>query len=272
LAERVSTQLPEKSTDEPGALGVGGALAMLVANLEWRASLGLDALADMSLAQVTGVDERVMAHWYPAWHDGLDRAGRPVGWAKLGAFDVAAVSKTVPLERLRMFHLWERERMCRRLRKASALRGERIDRMTLVLDLKHWGTRLMSRAALAFAEELMGLDTELFAQRVGTVYVINAPFMFSACWALLTPFMGKDTLDKVKLFSADALWRPALLAAIEPSEMPVEYGGTHHVAMRDLGTPAPPPNVGVLVAAARVEPDVGFIAAARCGCMGAGRQ
>lgn len=220
---------------------VDAALAMLLQHLDLRASLKLDTLANMSLGEVSGCDERVMNYWFPHWHDCVDRHGRPVGWAKLGAFEFVAVSKQVPPERLTLFHMWQRECMCRRLRKASAVSNEKFDWFTLIIDMKHWRTGLMSRAALAFAEELMALDTELFSQRVGVVYIINAPYLFSACWAVLSPFMSKRTLDKMQLFSSESAWRPVLLKAIDKSELPVEYGGVNPVPLRDLGKPAPVP-------------------------------
>lgn len=213
---------------------VDGALAMVTANLGWRASLGLDAFAGRPLAEVSGCDEAVVRYRYPAWYDGVDRDGRPVGWAKLGGVDIAAAAKQVSLEQLKMVHLWEREQMLRRLRAA------RFGCFTLVLDLKHWQARLMSRQALGFVQELLGLDTELFAQRVYAVYVINAPQLFAACFAALAPFLSARMLAMVHLHSSEAVWRPALLEAIGRAQMPAEYGGTcASCAMRDLGTSNP---------------------------------
>jgi hypothetical protein len=61
----------------------------------------------------------------------------------------------------------------------------------------------MSRATLALAQELIVLDTEVFADRVSSVLILTAPYVFSACWAIMTPFMSRATLSKVDMISSD---------------------------------------------------------------------
>ncbi|RXG56814.1 SEC14-like protein 2 [Armadillidium vulgare] len=56
-------------------------------------------------------------------------------------------------------------------------------------------------------------------------FVINAPKIFSAAFALIKPFMNENTIRKVKIFGTRG-WQEVILNEISPDQLPVHWGGT----------------------------------------------
>lgn len=84
-------------------------------------------------------------------------------------------------------------------------------------------------------------DNNNYAERNGRAILINAPYIFSVCWAVISAMLDSATNAKVQILSSERFWRPLLLEAMDASEIPVEYGGTNNVHMRDIFAPANPP-------------------------------
>ena len=54
-----------------------------------------------------------------------------------------------------------------------------------------------------------------------------APKVFEIAFALLKPFLHERTKNKISIYSHEPnVWKTALLAEINPEELPVAYGGT----------------------------------------------
>ena len=59
------------------------------------------------------------------------------------------------------------------------------------------------------------------------VFVINAPKIFSILYSMALPFIHERTRSKIQIFSHDSKqWKAALLAEIDPDQLPAMYGGT----------------------------------------------
>jgi hypothetical protein len=59
------------------------------------------------------------------------------------------------------------------------------------------------------------------------VFVINAPKILPILWSMVIPFMHQRTRDKIQVYGHDSKqWKAALLADIDPDQLPVCYGGT----------------------------------------------
>ncbi|KAB7498357.1 SEC14-like protein 2 [Armadillidium nasatum] len=56
-------------------------------------------------------------------------------------------------------------------------------------------------------------------------FVINAPKIFSAAFALIKPFMNENTIRKVKIFGTRG-WREVILNEVSPDQLPAHWGGT----------------------------------------------
>lgn len=268
---------------------VGRALAMLEADLAWRAAEGLAQLRAQSAEEVLGCDEAIVRHYLPAWVEGEDKQGRPgarararsrawlalhggatcarrrmlcaaahrlgpvrlalrgpaaraVHFNKQGDFRVDALLEYTTHERLVRFHTWEQERLMRRLGEQSCKHGCRVGQLVAVVDMNGWHPGLSTRRAMALVKENVRRDAAHYPERSGTAVLINVPYVFSFCWAIVGPLLDESTRAKVSLYSSPAHWVPALRALIDDEQLPVEYGGKREgVHMRDVTKPAPPP-------------------------------
>jgi hypothetical protein len=86
------------------------------------------------------------------------------------------------------------------------------------LSMAHWYT-----PAVEFLKTMMAVDQQNYPELSAAIFYINAPRVLSVLWPLLKPFMDPLTVAKVYIASdggADQLAR-----FMEPSSIPVEYGG-----------------------------------------------
>lgn len=60
---------------------------------------------------------------------------------------------------------------------------------------------------------------------MGKFYIINAPWAFTAVWAVIKPWLDEVTVAKIDIISGRQV-KEKLLAQIEPQNLPVEFGGT----------------------------------------------
>jgi hypothetical protein len=219
------------------------ALAMLLAHLEWRERIGVDAMAARPQSEALGCDESILRYYLPALHVGEDKQGRPVLWSKHGAFEVDSLLLHTTTERLSLSHVWEQEQITRRLREQSLKHSARISQVSAIVDLGGWHTGLMSRASMSYITEQVSTDSDNYPERQGCAILINVPIVFSLCWAVIAPMLDPVTKAKVQIFSSERYWKPALLELMELDQIPEEYGGTNPARMRDINDGAPRPAV-----------------------------
>jgi len=227
------------------------ALDLVRADLTWREERGIHRFADMAPEDVLGCDHSLMEHYLPTYIGASDKQGRPVVISKQGDFVVDSVLMHIPVENLHAYHVWQQEQVGRRLREQSVACGARVSQIVAVVDMKNWHLGLMTRQAMDFVKEQVRTDNVYYAERAGTAFLINVPYVFSLCWNLIKPLLDKATNDKIKIFSSEVYWKPALAELIDPSELPKEYGGTNDVYLRDITVPAAEPAVKRVVSSAQ---------------------
>lgn len=96
------------------------------------------------------------------------------------------------------------------------------DRQTSVLfDLTNIG---MSNIDLTVMNQLYEMLSEHFVERLGILFIYNAPTIFSGTWKAFRPIIPEVTLDKIKfIYPADLT---ELHEHIQPDILPTVYGGT----------------------------------------------
>ena len=81
--------------------------------------------------------------------------------------------------------------------------------------------------ALDTVIQLVQIYEANYPELLRRVFVINAPKIFSIFYSILVPFMNQRTKDKIQIFSHEPKqWKAALLADIDPDQLPFAYGGT----------------------------------------------
>ncbi|PRW60436.1 random slug 5-like isoform A [Chlorella sorokiniana] len=65
---------------------------------------------------------------------------------------------------------------------------------------------------------------EHFPERIATVWMLDAPAIFGGLWKVVSPFIDSNTRKKIRFVSGRA-GQEALLEALGPEILPLEYGG-----------------------------------------------
>jgi hypothetical protein len=104
-----------------------------------------------------------------------------------------------------------------------------VESVTVIIDLK--GLRLaQARKNFQKLQPRLGdkaLDKWHYPERVGTIFVINAPLYFSALWTMVRPFVPERTAAKMRTLRGN--FQEELKAVVDSSVLPPCYGGTGQV-------------------------------------------
>jgi hypothetical protein len=68
---------------------------------------------------------------------------------------------------------------------------------------------------------------------MGQVIIVNAPKAFTWVWAIVRPWLAKETVEKVIILGND--YRNTLLDIADPESLPTSLGGTCHCHLSNAG-------------------------------------
>lgn len=110
----------------------------------------------------------------------------------------------------------------RRVFKSQQL-GVEIEKSILVLDLK--GLPISpSFFGIQYVQKMFQIDEKYYPERLAHLFIINAPWFFSAIYALITPFIDTVTASKIRIIGSNYI--EELRAIIDDDQIPVEMGGS----------------------------------------------
>jgi hypothetical protein len=67
------------------------------------------------------------------------------------------------------------------------------------------------------------ISQDNYPECMGKFYIINAPYLFSAVWAVIRPWLDEVTYNKIQFMSTGH--KEVLLKQIAAENLPVEFGG-----------------------------------------------
>lgn len=76
------------------------------------------------------------------------------------------------------------------------------------------------RGILQVAAKIAG---DNYPENMGGTYVVNAPFVFSACWSIVKGFLDERTVKKIKILGGS--YQKSLLEEVDASALPKFLGG-----------------------------------------------
>jgi CRAL/TRIO domain len=76
-----------------------------------------------------------------------------------------------------------------------------------------------------------GIDQAMFPELLGQMFIINTPGLFNMIWKVFAPLLDSRTTDKIKIYSKQKDWQPALLQLIDADVLPP---GNSHVQLITL--------------------------------------
>lgn len=184
---------------------------MLVDCLHWRVQNDIDKILSKPI---------VPTEFYRAVRDsqligmsGYSREGLPVFAIGVGfsTFDKASVHYYVQ-SHIQMNEY--RDRIL--LPSASKKHGRPITTCIKVLDMT--GLKLSALSQIKLLTIISTIDDMNYPEKTNTYYIVNAPYIFSACWKVVKPLLQERTRKKIQVLSGSG--RDELLKIMDFASLP----------------------------------------------------
>jgi hypothetical protein len=170
-------------------------------------------------------NEDIYRQYFPHSNLGHAKNGCPVYWEKSGVCskNFHTVNKLVPNESMVIRHIRQQEFVFQdRCQRASQFFNRSISKQIIVFDLKNLTYTLDTHAISVFRQSL-SIDEAYYPERLDHLFMINAPWFFTAIWSMLRPWIDPITAEKIMIIGSDYL--PTLRKYIDDSQIPAELGG-----------------------------------------------
>mmetsp|Transcript_2354 Transcript_2354/g.3912 ORF Transcript_2354/g.3912 Transcript_2354/m.3912 type:complete len:337 (-) Transcript_2354:688-1698(-) len=196
------------------------ALHMYLHMMKWREENKIDELYEtMDYPQL-----KALVPHYPHFYHKQDKFGRPVYIELLGVTDCARMLEVSPQDLILQYHCWTWERLEKQLMPAqSSVVGHPIITSTVILDLAGMTLKSFTRTTQKLLTTIAKIDQDYYPEHLGTMFIINTPFIFKAIWAVVNPMLEERTRRKIIVLGAD--YQATLLQLIPAENLPVMFGG-----------------------------------------------
>lgn len=161
--------------------------------------------------------------YYPQYYHKTDKDGRPLYIEQLGKINLDAMRKITTDERMLSNLVVEYEKMSDpRLPACSRKAGHLLETSCSIMDLKGVGIGMMS-SAYGYLQQASAISQNYYPERLGKLYVINAPWGFSSAFSVVKKFLDPVTVAKIHVLGSG--YQKELLQQIPKENLPKQFGG-----------------------------------------------
>ena len=189
---------------------------------KWRAEFGggLDKL----VPNFDYKEKTQIFKYYPQYYHKTDKDGRPVYIEQLGHVDLVAMQKITSDERMLQNLVVEYEKMADpRLPACSRKSGHLLETSCTIMDLKGVGLG-KAPSVYGFLQRASGISQNYYPERLGKMYLINAPWGFAGVFSVVKRFLDPVTVAKIHVLGGS--YQKELLAQIPKESLPTQFGGS----------------------------------------------
>jgi len=170
------------------------------------------------------VEKPKVFEYYPQYYHKIDKDGRPVYIEQLGKIDLTAVLKITTEERMLRNLVLEYERLADpRLPACSRKAGKLLETCCTIMDLKGVGVTSIPQV-YGFLRKVSAISQNYYPERLGKLYIINAPWGFSGAFNMVKGFLDPVTVEKIHVLGWK--YQPELLGQIPAENLPKLFGGS----------------------------------------------
>ncbi|KAF2641442.1 SEC14 cytosolic factor [Massarina eburnea CBS 473.64] len=189
---------------------------------KWRASY-----ADVGVEELVRTfeyKERAdIFNYYPQYYHKTDKDGRPVYIESLGKVDLPAMAKITSTERMIQNLVCEYEKMADpRLPACARKSGYLLETSCSILDLKGVGIS-KATSVYGYLQSVSAISQNYYPERLGKLYVINAPWGFAGVFSIVKKFLDPVTVSKIHVLGSG--YEKELLAQVPSENLPKQFGG-----------------------------------------------
>ncbi|KAL5614974.1 hypothetical protein BROUX41_005041 [Berkeleyomyces rouxiae] len=161
--------------------------------------------------------------FYPQYYHKTDKDGRPVYIEELGQIDVTAMYKVTTPERMLTNLAVEYERVADpRLPACSRKAGHLLETCCTIMDLKGVSVTRIPQV-YNNVQSASVLSQNYYPERLGRLYLINAPWGFSTVWAVVKRWLDPVTVQKIHILGSG--YQKELLEQVPAENLPEKFGG-----------------------------------------------
>ncbi|KAK6947108.1 CRAL-TRIO lipid binding domain, partial [Dillenia turbinata] len=190
---------------------VAKAHKMLVDCLNWRVQNGIDNI--LSKPIVPTELYKAVRDTYLVGMSGYSKEGLPIIAIGVGqsTYDKASANYYV------QSHIQMNEyRDCVILPAASKKHGRHIGTCVKILDMT--GLKLSALTQIKLLTVISTIDDLNYPEKTDTYYIVNAPYVFSACWKVVKPLLQERTRRKIQVLQGNG--RDELLKIMDFASLP----------------------------------------------------
>lgn len=199
---------------------VEAAKNMFIECEKWRKEFGTD-----EICRTFEYHEKAeVFKFYPQYYHKTDKDGRPVYIEKLGKIDLTAMYKITTAERMLQNLVMEYEKLADpRLPACSRKSGKLLETCCTIMDLKGVGITSIS-SVYSYVRQASAISQNYYPERLGRLYLINAPWGFSSAFSVVKSFLDPVTVEKIHILGSG--YQKELLEQVPAENLPVEFGGS----------------------------------------------
>lgn len=189
---------------------IAKSVPMFTKTIEWRREFDVENIEPEQLEIESETGKNYLAPIF-------DKFGRPVVVMSPGR------QNTDTYDRQMQYTVFNMERAIRRMDESKG-----IEQMVLLFDLN--GFSLSTRPPLSVSKQFLDILSNHYPERLGVAFIIDAPWLFSAFWKLIRPFVNKKTRDKIIFVSGNTDPKSkkyqAFAEYFDMSQMEKRFGGS----------------------------------------------
>lgn len=149
--------------------------------------------------------------------------GRPIYIESLGGIDLTEMYKITSAERMLQNLAVEYELVADpRLPACSRKAGKLLETCCTIMDLKGVSITRVPQV-YSYVRQASVISQNYYPERLGKLYMINAPWGFSTVWSVVKGWLDPVTVSKINILGGS--YKSELLKQIPPENLPVAYGG-----------------------------------------------
>lgn len=128
-------------------------------------------------------------------------------------------------ERMMKYYVKEYERLMKyRFPSCSKAAGHLIEQSLTILDMENIGVSILGGKVKQFVKIASDIGQNYYPEMLGSMYLINTGFLFSAVWTLVKGFIDEKTRKKIHVEKSS--YQKKLLELIDAKNLPTFFGGS----------------------------------------------
>ena len=191
---------------------------------EWKAKVDHDQIGQLPIENYTDLKNLYNHGYY-----GIDLKGRPIYIEQVNSLRYNEIFERYHEEDLSKYYVQSYERMLHIIfPECSRVAGRRIDSSCAIMDLKDASIfNLFSGKVKGFLNIAINIAQDYYPECLGSMYILNAGFLFSGIWTVVKGWVDPKTQKKVNIISGKG--RKELSEIVDFDRLPLFMGGKNEI-------------------------------------------